>query len=371
MEVVVIGGGIVGAACALALARKNCHVRLIEGQVVGGGATAAGMGHLVVMDDSEAQFALTHYSRQRWSDLSSSLPKEAQYARCGTLWIAAVAAELEAAEAKSSFFRNRGVRAELLTARQLADAEPHLRPGLAGGLRVPDDAVVYPPVVCRWMVDLAKEQGAELIEGKPAVELEQGGVRLADGSTVAAEAVILAGGADSLRLLPDLPLRPRKGHLVITDRYPGFVSHQLIELGYLKSAHATEADSVAFNVQPRANGQLLLGSSRQYDVVDAAIDQPILDRMLARAFSYMPALARLTAIRAWTGFRASTADKLPLVGPHPARPGLWLATGHEGLGITTALGTADLLAAQMVGQAPPLEAASYSPARSFGKVPHG
>ncbi len=66
--------------------------------------------------------------------------------------------------------------------------------------------------------------------------------------------------------------------------------------------------------------------------------------MLARARVYLPAVARLSAIRVWTGFRAATPDKLPLIGPDPGDPTLWLATGHEGLGITTSLATAELIA---------------------------
>ena len=82
-----------------------------------------------------------------------------------------------------------------------------------------------------------------------------------------------ATGAWAPELTPGVEVRKRKGHLVITDRYPGYVRHQLVELGYLKSAHSTIADSVAFNVQPRRTGQLLIGSSRQYGVEHSDIDE--------------------------------------------------------------------------------------------------
>ena len=104
-----------------------------------------------------------------------------------------------------------------------------------------------------------------------------------DGGEVRANRIVLALGADSARLRPDMPVRKRKGHLVITDRYPGYVRHQLVELGYLKSAHSVSADSVAFNVQPRQTGQLLIGSSRQFGAEHPEVDQPILRSMLARA----------------------------------------------------------------------------------------
>ena len=104
--------------------------------------------------------------------------------------------------------------------------------------------------------------------------------------------------------------------MTITASYPGFVHHQLIELGYLKSAHSTATGSVAFNVQPRPNGQILIGSSRQYGAASGEIEQPILTAMLARAAEYMPALANCSKLRTWTGFRAATADNLPLIGGH-------------------------------------------------------
>jgi glycine/D-amino acid oxidase-like deaminating enzyme len=151
--------------------------------------------------------------------------------------------------------------------------------------------------------------------------------------------------------------------LVITDRYPGFVHHQLVELGYLKSAHSVNADSVAFNVQPRQTGQLLIGSSRQFGAEHKDVDQEIMWRMLQRAQEYLPALAKTSAIRAWTGFRAATPDKLPLIGQWPADPSVYLATGHEGLGITTSLATARLLADQITGKASAIPIEPYLPSR--------
>lgn len=158
-------------------------------------------------------------------------------------------------------------------------------------------------------------------------------------------------------------MKKRKGHLAITDRYPNFLRHQLVELGYLKSAHSTTTDSVAFNVQPRQTGQILIGSSRQYGNEDSAVNQEMLSAMLQRASLYLPGISSLKIIRVWTGFRAATPDKLPLIGPVPGDDTLWLATGHEGLGITTALATAELLASAFIGAKPPICAEPYLPAR--------
>lgn len=326
--------------------------------MAGSGATAAGMGHLVIMDDSPAQFALTKLSRELWDGLEKQLPPEAEFLRCGTLWVAADAEELAEAERKRAFYADCGVRAEIIGAEQLYQFEPFLQPGLVGALLVPDDAVVYQPVCARWFLDRAISRGAKVFENTPVAGLKADGVTLRDGRTIRARFVVNATGAESPALSPGIPVKPRQGHLVITDRHPGTVRHQIVELGYLKSAHSHAAHSVAFNVQPRPNGQLLLGSSRQYGRTDSSIDSPILAEMLARAAVYLKGFEQLRAIRAWTGFRPATPDKLPLIGQ---RDGIWLATGHEGLGITTSTGTAALLAALILGETPPIDPAPYLP----------
>ena len=369
-DVVIIGAGIVGAACAAECVDANLSVAIVEAKLVGGGATAAGMGHLVVMDDSEAQFALTHYSQKLWWELKDELPSEVEYESCGTIWVAADDQEMEEVKRKEKFYNERGVAVEVLDSQALAEAEPNLREGLAGGLRVPGDMVIYPPCAARFLVNKARSRNAELFVGRAVSEVKGDGVRLADGTLISAGLVVNAAGSWSPLLTPELAVQKRKGHLVITDRYPGFVKHQLVELGYLKSAHSLVSDSVAFNVQPRSTGQLLIGSSRQYGVSDAKVDQPILDQMLERAIEYMPGLAKLSAIRGWTGFRAATSDKLPLIGPHDERKKLYLATGHEGLGITTSLATGKLLVDQIVNRTPAIPIEPYLPSRTTTELAH-
>ena len=248
----------------------------------------------------------------------------------------------------------------MLNAAELVRDEPALRGGLAGALEVPGDGILYAPNAARWL--LAQGGDSICVEHAKVDEIESDGtLRLAGGSRRIAPQILLAKGIEATTLCPELPIRPKKGHLLITDRYPGTVHHQLVELGYVTSAHHSDGDSVAFNVQPRPTGQLLIGSSRQFDTTDPAVEATMLARMLQRALDYLPGLADLTAVRSWTGMRAATPDGLPLLGKHPWRGKLWLAVGHEGLGVTTAPGSAHLLAALMTGAAPEFDAAPYSP----------
>lgn len=369
-DVVIIGAGIVGSACAAECAREGLSVAIVEAGIVGGGATAAGMGHLVVMDDSEAQFALTRYSQQLWDEIADELPREVEHDACGTIWIAADDDEMAEARRKARVYSDLGVAVEILDAHSLAEAEPQLRPGLAGGLRVPGDSVIYPPCAAQFFVGQALARGAELFLGAFVETIMGDGIRLRDGTSIAGGVLVNSAGSWSPQLTTGLEVKKRKGHLVITDRYPNFLRHQLVELGYLKSAHSVTADSVAFNIQPRKTGQLLIGSSRQYDVDEAHVDVSILTRMLDRAVEYLPGLRKLSSLRAWTGFRAATPDKLPLIGPHAEHQRLYLATGHEGLGITTSLGTAKLLVAQIMNRETAISVAPYLPGRVTQEPAH-
>src|SRR5262249_33498603 len=156
-----------------------------------------------------------------------------------------------------------------------------------GGLRVPGDSVIYPPCAARYLLSLAAQKGAQIRERADVRILAGTQVELRGNEALAAGFVVNATGHWAQELTPGWPVRKRKGHLVITDRYPGFVHHQLIELGYLKSAHSVNQDSVAFNVQPRSNGQLLIGSSRQYGAETGEVEAGILGRMLDRACDYL------------------------------------------------------------------------------------
>ena len=369
-DVLVVGAGIVGAACADALSEAGLSVTVLESRFAGGGATAAAMGHIVVMDDSPAQFALTELSRRLWTGLAGEMPAACEDDPTGTLWVAADAEELAHVREKARFYRGRGVAVEELSSEELARAEPNLRPGLAGALRVPGDRVVYPVNAARWLLGRALARGAVRREGVEVIRIGARRVETRDG-TIEAGAVVNAAGAAAPLLTPGLPIQPRKGHLVITDRYPGFCRHQLVELGYLKSAHTPSPESVAFNLQPRATGQMLLGSSREFVGFEAGVNRGIRDRMIRRALEFMPALSRLSAIRTWTGLRPSTPDNLPLIGAVDGTPGLFAAAGHEGLGITTSLGTARLIADAILGRASAIDPAPYSPMRPFPAAAHG
>lgn len=357
-SVIVVGAGIVGAACAEALAEAGCAVTVFEGGLAGAGVTGASMGHVVTMDDSEPQLALSAWSRRRWTERAAELPPECEDVRCGTLWVARAESEVDRLRDKAARYEARGERVQLLDPAALHEAEPQLRSGLAGALRVPEDRVVHPPAATRHLLERARAHGGALMERAAVERVEPRRVHVG-GAWHGADLVVVAAAGASAALVPALPLEPRRGHLVITDRYPGFLRHQVIEVGY--HAHALARESVAFNVQPRRTGQILIGSSRELVGWDGRVSAPLRARMLRRAAEYVPDLPALRALRTWVGFRPATPDGLPLIGEW--EPGLLVATGHEGLGVTTSLGTARIVTDLALERPPAIDPRPFDPRR--------
>ncbi len=360
-DVLIVGAGIVGAACAREFSRQGLSVAVVESAAIGGGATAAAMGHLLVVDG--AGFELSRRSCELWDQWlaeSGEHPVQSEHLRCGTLWIARDEEEMTEARQKQSWYAQRGIASELLDGATLARIEPALRPGLAGALRVPGDSRVYPPkAAARWLAGAR----AEVIRGE-VVALDGMSLRLADGRQLWGAMVVLCAGLASQRWLPPGSLLPKKGQLAITQRQSDLViRHELVDLGYLKKAHLADEDSVSFNAQPRPGGQVLIGSSRQPGRSDAAIDPAMLSRMLSEACKYLPGLARLNLLRCWTGLRPASRDGQPLIGAHPRLPRVWLACGHEGMGITNSLASAELLADLSLGREAQIDARPFDPAR--------
>lgn len=371
-----VGAGIVGAACALALRDEGLAVALVDAATPGAGVTAAGMGHLVALDESPDELALCLMSLRLWDAFMREYPGVGEPSRCGTLWVAEDDHQLAEARQRAERLSAHGWNAEALDGDQLARLEPSLRRGLCGGVRVRGDSVVYPPAVTQFLSERFARAGGSLHLGRRVTSVERGGLTLDGGERIAAPALVVAAGVQCAGLMPELPIFARKGHLAITDRYPGRLSHQIVSMNYGQSAAGDDALAVAANVQPRGTGQWLVGSCRQDGRTDSAIEPAVLGAVLRSAIALLPCLAQMRVVRAWTGMRPASPDGRPLIGAHPGRAGTWLACGHEGLGVTTAFATARLLADQIIGRASEIDVAPYAPARfaalaALAEVVHG
>jgi D-hydroxyproline dehydrogenase subunit beta len=362
-DVAVVGAGIIGAACAWECTRAGLRVVVLESGEPGGWTTSTNMGQITVEDGSEAEFLLTRLSANLWRELAPTLPADVEYQRLGTIWIAADEEEMQSAERRQRYYSRHGVPAELLDEESLRREEPNLRPGLTGGLFMPEEAVVTGAAATHALLDRVRAAGGQVRTGLWVEALTPSAVQIEGGRVVSATHLVNAAGVASPVLSPGVPVRPRKGHLAYTDQGTGFVRHQVIEMGYIRRAQDVGTDSISCNVQPRPTGEIRVGSSRQFVDYDVTVDPNVIRAMVERASSFLPGIAQFPIVRTTAGLRPASSDGLPLIGPWPPQESVFLATGHEGLGITMALATGRLIADQLVGRSSEIPIEPYLPRR--------
>jgi len=363
-DVVIIGGGIVGTSCAYYLAKAGVKVHLVERGTIGAGASKAGMCHIVTWDEPEVHLELGRASKRLYEELSEELPHDIEYRRTGSIAFVEKPESLAAFEEMVCRLQAWGIPCHRLGAQDLHELEPNLAPDISGGVFWESDAMVNPLHATQALAAGARTLGATIETGA-----EVTGIELAAGGSVAAVqtksrriptrcVVNAAGSWSSLvgRMAGlDVPVTPRKGHLVVTVPVPEDLFHTkiLIAAGYMDSVKQGGAGiAVAANVQQTVNGNLLLGSSRQFVGYDLSVEQQVITMMLSRCLRFFPVLKNLTAIRTWTGLRPYSPDLLPIIGPVAAVPGFHMASGHEGIGITEGPITGKLITQVITGQEP-------------------
>ncbi len=364
-DAAVVGAGIIGCSIARELAHRGRSVVVLEAGEVAGDTSCRAMGHVGVYDDTPAQLALTRFSRDLWDELGPELPAEVDFVRWGALWIAATEEEMSAVERKAELYASVGVPAEIVDRRRLAEMEPNLRPGLPGALWVPGDIVIDAAEASRFLARDAVASGAEIRTHARVRSLGADALTLDGGETVRADRFVVATGWRAPELVPALPVRPRKGHIVLTTPRPGYVRHQLSEVGYVQGSNPREAESIVFSCQPRSSGRYLLGATRQYVGSSTEVDPKVVERLVARAKQFLPDFDRLPVERTWSGLRPAGPEGTPILGPLPGRPEVVVAVAHEGIGITTSIATGRLISEILDGRPPSIPLEEFRPER-FG-----
>ncbi|MFD5819274.1 NAD(P)/FAD-dependent oxidoreductase [Streptomyces sp. NPDC127038] len=370
-DVVVVGAGMVGAACALYAAREGFDVVVVDRGHVAGGTTGAGEGNLLVSDKEPGpELDLALLSGRLWADLAEEHAKAVEYEAKGGVVVASTPEGMAALEAFAAGQRAAGVLAESVHAGQLHELEPHLAPGLAGAVHYPQDTQVMPALAA---AHLLRASGARLLTGHTVTGVlrsRNGSVRgvRTDRGEVHAPAVVNAAGTWGAEVAAlagvTLPVLPRRGYVLVTEPLPPRVRHKVYAADYVADV---ASDSAALQTSPvvegTAAGPILIGASRERVGFDRSFSLPVVRELAAGATRLFPFLARVRALRTYLGFRPYLPDHLPAVGPDPRAPGLFHACGHEGAGIGLSTGTGQLIAQVLAGRPPGLDLTPFRPDR--------
>ncbi|MFF2411006.1 NAD(P)/FAD-dependent oxidoreductase [Streptomyces sp. NPDC058092] len=374
LDVVIVGAGVVGAACAYYASRSGLSVAVVDRGPVAGGTTGAGEGNLLVSDKLPGpELELALLSAELWRRLSEELPADIEYELKGGLVVAASEESLAILSTTAAGQRSAGVEAYHVTCDRLRDVEPHLAPHLAGGCHYPQDAQVQPALAAAELLRAAGRAGAVLRSGEEVVGIlrdSKGAVRgvRTTREELRAPVVVNAAGTWGGELAAlagvDLPVLPRRGFVLVTEPLPRLIRHKVYAAEYVADV---SSGSAALQTSPvvegTPSGPVLIGASRERVGFDRTLSVPVVARLAARAAALFPVLADVRVLRAYQGFRPYLPDHLPAIGPDPRVPGLFHACGHEGAGIGLAPATGLLIADTIGGRRPALDLGPFAPDR--------
>ncbi|MGH2585318.1 MAG: glycine oxidase ThiO [Dehalococcoidia bacterium] len=362
-DVAIVGGGVIGCACAWALARAGVSVTLYERGRLATEASGASAGILAPLAESDspgpfAELAIAglHAFRQEIDAIVDESGIDPEYRACGVIRLAFDEADAAALRHAAAWQTNQALGLRWVDAPQVAEVEQALAPS-HGALISNDEGMVKPPLLVRALAAAAVHRGARLHEHAeaigPAVEGDRvTGVRLASGETEPAGAVLLAGGAWTGQLAGEavsVPVRPVKGQYALLSLTPRPLRHVVFAgHGYLV---------------PRVDGTIYAGATQEEAGYDRRVTAAGLAEVLEMAWSIIPALRDAEVTGTGAGLRPGSADGLPTLGRAPGTENLYIASGHFRNGILLSLISARLMTELILGREPAISLAPFDPAR--------
>jgi glycine oxidase len=362
-DVVVVGAGAIGAACAYELARAGLAVTLVERREPAAEASGASAGLLSAFTGDRVGDLgrLCRLSRDLYAPLAEALREETgldiHHERGGHLEVCTSEAEARWARKLAADHAGGPEPVEFLTTEALLALEPAVTPGARGGLLLPRNEWVNNGRLVFALVEGARRRGAEVRLRGDVTELHRAGGRVTGVSgpglgRIDAGAVVLAAGAWSGQIAgapAALRLHPVKGQILALPNDPPRFRHALI-MGEVY-------------LVPRRTGECIVGATVEEGLADKTVTSEAVRWLLAEAAATVPALAGVTPLRSWAGIRPGSPDGLPVVGPWPDLPGLVVATGHNRSGILLTPVTARIVRDWIVDGRTDLPAAPFSAER--------
>lgn len=378
VDVVVIGAGMVGAACAFYCRAAGLTVTVVERGSIAGGTTAACEGNILLSDKEPGpELDLALVSSRLWAELAAELgPERLEYQRKGGVVVATTegaATDLRSFAAKQ---RSAGIESVDLDRDELRELEPNVTREAAGGAFYPQDSQIQPMLTTARILAHVRRSGAAVLLGTEVTSVLRTpagavtGVRTSSAAApaISAKWVINAAGTGAGRIADlagaPIPVLPRRGFILVTEPLPTVIRHKVYTADYVANVASSEAGlETSVVVEGTRNGTVLIGASRERVGFDRSMSLPVVRTLAAQAVEVFPFLAQVSLLRTYLGFRPYCPDHLPLIGPDERAPGLIHATGHEGAGIGLATGTGRLIAQLVTGQPSDVDPRPFRPQR--------
>lgn len=382
-DVIIIGGGIIGLACAYYLTRDNKQVLLLEKGDLGEGASTS-CDDMIFLQSKKPGILLTMAmeSLEMYRKLQKDLPVDIEFESRGGMVLIETASQLAHMEDFVTQQKALGLDVDLLEQKEVRRRSPMVSPHVLASTYSPTDSQVNPLHVMRGFVKMAAQKGLSIKTHTPVINLEsplpgRWKVTTKDGIVFESENVINAAGAwaKELGLMTDLdiPIVPKKGQILVTEAVPSFGETNFWSADYivmkLNPDFAKERDpllnemGVGLSMSQAHSGTYFLGGTREFVGFDKGVTRTGLRLILKEATRFFPQLNKVNVIRTFAGFRPAPADGKPFVGPVLGQPGLYVAAGHEGDGIALAPLTGFAIAEMIAGRKLPYNMEELSPHR--------
>jgi sarcosine oxidase subunit beta len=359
-DVLIIGGGIIGCSIAYYTSKYGRDVTIIEkGEFVSGTSSRCDGNILAIDKDPGFDSQMSLVSQKLVTNLSEELEHSFEYRAPGSILVCESDEEMEAAQQWVNRQKDAGLPFRMLDRQDIREESPFFADDLLGGLECATDSTVNPYLLAFSLLAESKKMGAKAINHTEVKEMK----RDIDGSfivettngTFTAKQIVNAAGvwAPKIGQMLDvnIPIEPRKGHIIVASRQQHVGCRKVMEFGYLISKFGgkrkvdalTEKYGVALVFEPTESQNFLIGSSREFVGFHTRINNEVIKCIANRAIRFYPKMADMMVIRSYAGLRPWTEDHLPIISRVDHIPNYYIAAGHEGDGISLAAVTGKVI----------------------------
>ncbi|PFR41461.1 NAD(P)/FAD-dependent oxidoreductase [Bacillus cereus] len=359
-DVLIIGGGIIGCSIAYYTSKYGRDVTIIEkGEFVSGTSSRCDGNILAIDKDPGFDSQMSLVSQKLVTDLSEELKHSFEYRAPGSILVCESDEEMEAAQQWVNRQKEAGLPFRMLDRQDIREESPFFADDLLGGLECATDSTVNPYLLAFSLLSEAQKFGAKAFKQTEvkSMEIETDGSFVVEttNGTFTAQQVVNAAGVWAPKigqmLNINIPIEPRKGHIIVASRQQHVGCRKVMEFGYLISKFGgkrkvdalTEKYGVALVFEPTESQNFLIGSSREFVGFHTRINNEVIKCIANRAIRFYPKMADMMVIRSYAGLRPWTKDHLPIISRVEHIPNYFIAAGHEGDGISLAAVTGKVI----------------------------